>query len=365
MASFLEGVAAGVKGVQCQLLRANEYVLGSLGRFGGPTRDRALDGLNAIGVLLGCPGGSVPPPPPPFAGGQCPVVYRARFSEVGTSFTTEIPPGGLLGPILSATATNIGPGPAGTTTYRLEMCSAASGCIANNVNTFSPSPGFIPTPFREDGLPDNCGELPGEFPPPTNINIDIDIDYDDDDGNPINITIPFVFAPVEINFNGDIRIPFNFDFGGFEFSGDINFLPDASVTINPPGGGTGGGVDLDPVGEGPPSDDVDPEEGSEKIIGVVVSSTANALSNITDILTIGMPRIFAPRLGSIKFAYSIGAATFWSNDIDIKGERVFIPCPFSQGADAAVASPVPGVSLSFVEVRGFPLATTSDISRTA
>jgi len=92
-----------------------------------------------------------------------------------------------------------------------------------------------------------------------------------------------------------------------------------------------------------------------------VQSSLSGEQQLTTIATQNIPTIFAPRAGSIKFAYSVGASTFWSNDIDVKGGRVFIPCPFSQGADAVAVSPAPGVVLNWVEITGPALATVADL----
>lgn len=165
-----------------------------------------------------------------------------------------------------------------------------------------------------------------------------------------------------MDFNGNFRLPFTFDFGGNTFTGNFNLNPEFSLTINPPALPPGSDQGTDELPPGDPADEVEPLPVDEKIIGVVVTSSIVGEQQFTTILTQGMPNILAPRAGSIKFAYSLGATTFWSNDIDVKGDRIFIPCPFSQGADAVVVSPAPGVALQWVPISGPPLATKADLA---
>lgn len=358
MVLFVEAVKAAVRFTRCQLLNAEAFVAGGAGLLPSGSRNSLLDAVNRQRRLLGCTGPDIEAPDPEFFGGQCPgVSYRVDYQNRTTAGDFGSPNFRTgLGPFSGATKTVTG----------------VSASI--NLNFANTSPQILSGPAAEvllprilsvtrlDGLPDDCGSIDPIFPPPTNIDIDIDIDYDDDDGNPINITIPFIFAPIKVNFDGSLEIPFSFDFGGFTFDGSLDLSPEFDIDINIPPIGRGVGNDFTP---GPEEEEVDPEVGPEKIIGLVVTATAIAPNGPTGISTANIPDLFVPRLGSVKFAYSLGAATFWSNDIDVKGRRVFIPCPFSQGADAAAASPVPGVSLSFIEIRGYPLATTRDILRSA
>lgn len=383
MARFFEEVQTAVRASACAVLSANEFINGAIGTVSPGSRDFFNDYVNKTRRLIGCTSPDIQPPDPPFVGGQCPgVSYQIQYgaaadvfncsgtflSDRTRSFGNVSTP--RLGPIGAIRVVGANPTNCGFGNYNLRVERPDGSLIFQSNNIFSPGvtgnarmeiTSFTPAVVRVDALPDDCGSLPPVYPPPTTINIDIDIDYDDDDGNPINITIPFIFAPIKVNFDGSLEIPFSFDFGGFTFDGTLDLGPDFDVDINLPPLPRGEGQGTDVLPPGDPENEVDPEEGREKIIGVVVSSTIDAQSNLTNIATTNMPNIVAPRLGSVKFAYSVGVSTFWSNDIDVKGQRVFIPCPFSQGADAAVASPVPGVSMSFVEIRGYPLATTNDL----
>lgn len=377
MAGFLVAAAEAIQGLQCQLLGANEYIVGSVGRFAGPVRDRALDGLKAQRRLLGCdPAEDVDPPAPPFTGGQCDGPYLLNvtrdFGGSITTFTTLV-----HGPIGGVRAFVDG-GQTKTQAFVRDARAGQSTCGSTfpgdpawfdlGSNTGSPIGGTVTVNSASPcpGNPDSCGDPPPVYPPPVNVDYDIDITYQPDFGPEITVPITVDFSPTEVNFNGDLQFPFNFDFGGFEFTGNLSFNPEVNVRINPPSRlprGTG-----QPTETLPPQVDpqpVEPAEFDRIIIGVAVQSTIVGEQQFTTIDQTGQPEIFAPRSASVKFAYSIGIATFWSSDIDVKGRNVFIPCPFSQGADAVNVSPAPGVAVTFQPVYGFPLATAEDVDSAA
>ncbi len=363
MITFPEAVRDAVRSVQCALLADNEYVVGSVGRFAGPTRERALDGINATRRLLGCPMGDDPlPPPPDFTGGQCSnvlytvnVSYTGSNNQVQTTLTQS-----FRGPVRGLFPRP--PNEFNSVAVFLESGLATQAPVQMfNTSPANANSGQITSIIRQGGLPDDCGNPDPTYPPPISRPTNIDVTYNIDNGDEVNLTIPFIFAPIEANFNGTLRIPFTFDFGGFEFTGNFNFDPNVEITINPPRVPSGSDDGLEDLPAGDPEEEVPELEPDRKIIGVVVTSSLVGEQQLTTILLDGMPNIFAPRAGSIKFAYSLGVTTFWSNDIDVKGDRIFIPCPFSQGADAVVVSPAPGVQLEWIPIRGFPLATVNDV----
>lgn len=374
MAGLLVAAAEAVRGLQCQLLAANEYVAGAIGTINPVTRVTAPIAINGLRRLLGCnEDDDYENPPPPFTGGQCDgVVYNVDWTWLNQ-----------LGNEASA-GDRIARGPIGG--IRMRQSTAALSIVellcrgTSAGNCGSTPPPLVPQQWLEfasasalrtspsievltrcSGV-DDCGDVgPGEFPPPTNITNNVDVTYNIDEGNEVTVNIPFIFAPIKVNFDGTLRIPFTFDVGGVEFSGDINLGSNNDVTINPPALPTGDGQGTDTLPPGDPGDDVPPAAPDEKIIGVVVNSSIAGEQQLTTIAQQGMPSILAPRAGSIKFAYSLGGSTFWSSDIDVKTVRTFIPCPFSQGADAVVVSPAPGIVLTWLPIRGFPLATVQDV----
>lgn len=366
MAALPLAIATALVALRCQLISDDPYVLGSVSRVVPATRPAFLRALNATRRLIGCPpAGDPEEPDPPFTGGQCSgVLYRVSVAGPST------PPGGsgasirnVVGPVggmcfPAASGGNVRIGVVG-----------ADGCVTTGGGQGLTVPSVqgqweIVNVERLDGNPDNCGSPPPIYPPPININTDIDITYEIDDGTEVTVNIPFTFAPITANFDGSLRIPVDFSLGGFEFSGNLN-LPDFNLTINPPRVPPGSGEDLTGEGEDEPGETVPPAPPNEKIIGVVVNASQIDSRRVSSYSSPGITDIFVPRLGSIKFAYSIGIATFFSSDIDIKDRRTFIPCPFSQGADAVIASPNLGVNLTFTPIRGFPLATTNDVLPTA
>lgn len=370
MAGFLVEAAKAIQGLQCQLLGANEYIVGSVGRYAGPVRDRALDGINATRKLLGCdPAEDVPPLAGPFEGGQCAGVnYQINWSWSAGSFNSGPQQTQRTGPLSFSRAgtgsEDCGPGGGTYNVFTVidgtgsSPVSLAAGCQAT-LNSL--------TATRLDGLPDDCGNPPPEtIPPPIDIDFDIDVTYQPDFGVEITAPITVNFKPTTNNFDGRVSFPFEFNLGGIDFNGSLSFDPEINVRINPPlrvPRGTGQPTDTLPPQTDPQP--VEPAEFDRIIIGVAVQSTVNGEQQFTSITQTGQPSILAPRVGSIKFAYSIGIATFWSSDIDVKGANVFIPCPFSQGADAVVVSPAPGVAVTWQPVYGFPLATAEDVDSAA
>lgn len=364
MATFVEAAKEAIRSTYCALLSGNDWLNGGIGRLSPSLREFSRDVTAAQRRLAGCdPANDVPPLDPPFAGGQCEdVVYVVTVSGPST------PPGG------SGTATRNVRGPvqgmcfppASGGNVRIGVL-GSEGCITGGSGQGLTAPSVqaqwsIIGITRLDGQPDDCGSPPIIYPPPINRPIDIDITFQPDFGPEITVPVTIDYSPFEVNFNGDISFPFTFDFGGFEYSGNIEIAPEVNVNINPPRlprGGPNPGTGL----PGEPGEEVEPLPGQQKIIGVVVNSEIVNIGKVSGYSSPGIPDIFVPRLGSVKFAYSFGGATFWSSDIDVKDARTFIECPFSQGADAVVASPQIGVNMTAVPIQGFPLATTDDIGQ--
>jgi hypothetical protein len=211
----------------------------------------------------------------------------------------------------------------------------------------------------EPSAPDDCGDPP-IVPPgftggPQTVEGDTIINIDES----TNITVPTtaVFAPIFVDLNGSVNIPVSINLGGIELSGTIELFPDFKVELFPnglnPGAGSGGEdddlVEPDPSGPETPPDD---EDDVRRIIGVQITAQVPSSGLPTEILFDGGPDIFAPRVGSCKFLVLVNDFSGWTNDIDIKGTEIYIPCPVPQGAIAVRCSPVPGVSLQWSPVRG-------------
>ena len=390
MVSFLEGVRRANKALNCFWLGAGGNILGGLANISGGDPEFVENTTKALRRLAGCDPATDPGiPPPPFTGGQCPVAYTVTYTtEVRTSTlstcgnffnpqprTGLIPSGAVLGPIgpLREVITPITPNSTRDSRQSIEV-TTGSGLRRVNLGgdafrdfAASCGPSYRISNFavaRVDGLPDDCGSLPPVFPPPAPIEIDIDVIYNIDDGTEVTVTIPFIYAPITTDINGFFRIPFTFEFGDIDFSGNVRLEPNFNVTINPPTGPRG--IDS-PLTDLPGPEDeipVEPSTFAERIVGVVVQSRLVGEQQLTTIATTDIPQILAPRCGSVKFGYLISDRSFWSPDIDIKDLNCFIPCPFSQGADTVAASPAPGVVLNYVPIFGAPLATVADLGQT-
>jgi hypothetical protein len=372
--SLQQGVQNFVDSVECFILSNNPWVNGSARALRPEARAIFNDRINEARRARGCdPIDDVEPPPPPFQGGQCGVPYLVRVRPIVNGTPSNVQGLTLRGPLGGPIQTQSGNTFSFAFTAQGRAGTFAGDCLTPNftpgtevVSSINTDPSnevtFEIVELRRcDNLPDTCGDPPIVYPPPTNINIDGDVTYNIEGDTEVTVNIPFVFAPIEVNFDGTLNVPFSFELGGINFSGNFDIAPELNVTINPPRLDPGEGQDTDTLPPGDEEEEVQPRQFDQKIIGVAVVSSLVGEQQLTTIATQNIPNIFAPRAGSIKFAYSIGAATFWSNDIDIKGARVFIPCPFQRGADAVSVSPAPGVAVQWREIVGPPIATVADL----
>jgi len=368
MVDFFEGLRRATKAVDCAILSATGAVLGAAGSLPGGDPTFVNNAVKALRRLRGCdPANDPEPTQPSFQGGQCPVLYTLiyRYNVINTNGSVQQPPVeagiGLLGPIGNFEGEGL---PAfqrimvtelPSNRVQLRGGSCPQGCYAN-IEVVSLT--------RQDGLPDDCGSQPPIFPPPGDTTINVDVIYNIEEGPDIDVTVPVIFSPFFIDFNGDFNFPFRFNFGDIDFTGNVSFTPEFNFSINPPALPRGTN---NPVDDLPGPDDeipVEPSTFAERVVGVVVTSALVGEQQLTTIFTENIPQILAPRCGSVKFGYAIAGRSFWSPDIDIKDLNCFIPCPFSQGADTVAASPAPGVELFFVPIFGAPLATVADLGST-
>ena len=178
--------------------------------------------------------GLPPPPTLPFKGGQCNCVRynllirfrkgqsfnvdvygkiggaRARFIEQGTNY--------YLG-VFEVLCQGGYPGVCYDTQRWLQVGSSPGADITNDI--------YIEQVTRPDGLPDNCGDVPVEYPdipiPDDRKSGNITIQYNDglDITVPISLTPPSPNSLLTVNV-GDIKL--DFDFGGVT----INDVPDIS-----------------------------------------------------------------------------------------------------------------------------------------
>jgi len=368
MVDFFEGLRRATKAVDCALLSATGAVLGAAGSLPGGDPTFVVNSVKALRRLRGCDPAFDPEPTPPDAtGGQCAVNYLCRFrwNDIATDGSAIFPAVeqdiALPGPVGAIFGSGLPEFQAikcfyggGIETF-LRQGSCTQGCYRNIAwVSFT----------RVDGLPDDCGSQPPIFPPPGDTTIDIDVTYNIEEGPDIDVTVPVIFSPFFIDFNGDFNFPIRFNFGDIDFTGNVEFTPQFNLTINPQPGPRGTNNPVDELPEEEPEIPVEEEPPGKTVVGVVVQARLIGEQQLTTIATDNIPQILAPRCGSVKFGYRIAGRSYWSPDIDIKDLNCFIPCPFSQGAATVAASPAPGIALDYVPILGSPLATVADLFST-
>lgn len=293
---------------------------------GADTLGDRVSGLVCPGPGGGASGGGgagATYPPREAPKGQCDgVVYRGTFRYErpdGLSQLVGIPP--VYGPI---EAIQPRPGSNG----RIVECicrGGASGPLrppGTSVSIASASNNEFAVvtevnPVRQDGRPDDCGEVPPQQPPTG----DDTITYDGPDGNPIpdvdvtfNPSFPIIgpggilYMPIEVCFLAVcLDVNFNLSTGDivFNFGGE----PDASPCCPP-------AEDL-PEDEG--EEDPPPPEDDTRYVGVITTATLNgdyvAATQIGD--GVG-PDLYVPRIGVVRFAIAIGGRRSYTVDQSIK-----------------------------------------------
>jgi len=304
---------------------------------------------------------------PPFSGGQCPVDYNATWEQrtfnSGTmtyNWTPRSATGGDRRGPMGITDPSLGGGCSPGTQEARETIVPAVGAsfLVGFGGCSDVKPSYRNLVFtRQDGLPDDCGDIPPVLPEPGPIIYEgDDITYNIDESTDITVPISFVFSPVYVDLDGSLKIPVNFDVGGVTFDGTIEVSPEFNFEFNPSGidGGPGTVDDPDGIGEpGEPSDPVeDPEEGTLPIIGVLVYSDIDPDGDPSGILFPTGPNIYVPRLASVTFAVQTANSIGWTPDQDVKNLECYVPCPALQGAIAVRVSPMRGVTSRFTPVRG-------------
>lgn len=174
------------------------------------------------------PPGLPSPPAQPYTGGQCDCVsytVRVNFTNLsGGSYFTSIP---VWGPV-TAVVDYVDKGALGNDQYEgiAVHCrgSAGSPCgsptvIKRELSSGSPYGskilGVVIT--RNDGLPDNCGNVnpgyPDEVLPEADRSADITVN--NDDGTSVTLPVVVLFPTANVDFN--LNVPIAFDLGGLHF----------------------------------------------------------------------------------------------------------------------------------------------------
>jgi len=329
---------------------------------------------------------SLVPLPPPFLGGQCPVTYRVYWM-----LYLQDRPGGPVSPIdlMGYTA-----GPIARFDFRITNPPFPSATLYGIRSTDSAefpcgggSSGSTTTPLgsetryeilsivRNDGLPDDCGDLPSPglppAEPPPDSNIDFPITYNDNNGDEFNVDAHFVLGNIQLDINGNIIIPFNLSFAP-EFNISLNgaVYPNGEVNINygnpnyNPGGkkygkrNPGDSVadsddpevppDVMAPTNPPPADEN--EEEQKPVIRAVIVTTTSVSDHQSIVYQDVNPDIMIPRLGNVAFLIAVGNRVAWTDDIPVRNKRHFIVCPWEGGAIDVRGTEAPGNNFTLTKV---------------
>lgn len=371
MATFLEALGQVARQTYCFALGNFDNAARAYGRIAiGPAAISRVSGAVRAQLCNGPPT-PTPLPPPPFNGGQCPVAYNITWEQ-----RTQAPGGGFQWTARSRIAPGL-IGPVSITSSDAPLdCDPPLRASQEGIRGFNGGgatllgtggcgdiiPGYRNLVLtRRDGQADNCGDPPIVVPPPGDIIIEgDDVTYEGDDN--VNITVPtaFVFAPVYVDLDGSLTVPFTVDVGGVEFSGTLEVAPEFTFNIRPKDiDGGPGNVDDPTVPDevDDPTPPPDEEEDALPIIGVLVFSNLDDSNRATELSSDGGPNILAPRIGSVQFAIKTGNSIAWTSDQDVKSNEAYIPCIPPQGAVAVRVTFAPGAVGRFTPVRGRPLTT--------
>lgn len=351
--AFLDDLKDAARDGACFILGGYESGLGWIGdKITGGNPERAVGG--ARGALCEDP---TPPdaPPPEYPGGQCATQYRIRFdwNECGTARSNTVGP--VPGPLGGVTKTVLNPNDGscnGETEQRRRVSVAyAGGLTANQVYT-NVSGDIDITPIREDGQPDDCGNLPTPIPPyvPTPRTVPIP-DPTNPTGPDIDVDVT-VFAPVLVG--GVVYAPVTFQGPNFDIDGRIILTPDFDIDISLGGGSSGSGGEGSPVPEEPgdiPPDDPSQPPGADGrfLLGCHVSIAFAANPKFTEIAQDGaIGSIGVPRVATFHFVANMGGT--WSRipGVELKSRRTYVPVPPGVNAVSWQINVEDGASISSV-----------------
>lgn len=361
MPNFTDALEEAVRTATCGLLAANDNLQGWWARNTDlPFTDTLAAGATAARRAL-CDNPNPVPNIPSDIGdrGQCSdTTYRVRFryrefNDEGTQIRERI----------SSNIFFFG----GLKDYRLPNTSVGQSSIGYCWETCTP-PGDVSTFIFDTSAgntatkeiieyevvagPDNCGGVAPDQPAPIFRPgpQPISITYIDNSNTEItelgdfNLSVP-VFLPGSVTIPVEVNLPFSNIRGNLDLEGNLTIeispgrQPDDTVTDTEP----------PPL---PPGQEPDDEETERRIIGVHVFTTVPSTAGVTVITQENSPSIFAPRGGSVRFLILGGGQSSWTEDIDIKGDRQYIPVIPRQGAIAVKANPLPGGTVSTIPVYG-------------
>lgn len=185
------------------------------------------------------------------------------------------------------------------------------------------------TVTRNDGQPDDCGNVPRELPEydPDNFTRPLPITYDGPGGVGVTLNPTVTYGPTSITNANEYTVPFRLDFGvNGPLIGELNI---STGDISFGSGNSGGDGDSNAPVELPPGEETDIP--GVQIIGVRATSGVNLqiFQNQRITQAGGNPTIYGPRLANVAFQYELPSGDLaWGVDIPIKNVDQVV---FSEG----------------------------------
>lgn len=367
--NFYDALKKNIRDSLCSFLSdvaAYKRTMERIGPFDTPLI--LLPNAPALAYGLFCNTAPEPPPlPPQLEGGQCETNYRARAQG---SYTVKNPNDGSLSTTLINPYPNFlrsGPGPLkliftglvrhnidggpvwDANPFQVKLSLQFSGesiydfywgpCVSGYVKLIAE---------RSDGLPDNCGNPPIFIPPfPVGGNIIVSPTIFTNNNN-VSISVPttFEFGVGDISIKGELNIPVKISIGSINFeasvklsTGDISFgniYDNSQDTYYSPTGDDclPSGRPTSPLPNRPPNSPVPPGNPIKKEQRAVLVGVVCKLNGVgrRDSLIIPpdnkCPKVIAPYGGLLWFSYRIGDKSIFGEDIKLKHDYQYVPCPF-------------------------------------
>lgn len=227
----------------------------------------------------------------------------------------------------------------------------------------------VPDPITQDA---DCDDSYSPAPyDPNNFTRDIDINVDLPDTTSYSLPLTVVIGQLFVDANLDLNMPFTFNVKPtanlnlsfnptfkaslnlstgetrIDFDFGDNFVPPAPGSDprpDKPGTRPDQPAPTKPPGVPDAEPDPDDEAADRTIIAAIVTTTVQGQpARLTVIGQDSNPDIYVPNLGLISFAIQTkDGAVGWTNDIPIKNERAYVPCPEPRGAISVRGTPQPG-----------------------
>lgn len=335
MATFLEGLTAGIKSAWCavNLGPIDWYV----GLFDGTPLQAVNDAQERLirGVCDKPPDFELPLPNPPFTGGQCYATYSFTFTATDLEGNRTSTQQGTAGKLVG-TDVRINPNNGNPTAGFLRQLNPTAPIDFIGIQLGNPGADLNPVisdVVRTDGLPDNCGDPSIPIGPPAPVERPVNITYEGDDNVEYNLTVPVLFAPVYVDVDGSVRIPISI--GDLNFKGTLTLAPEFKVEIDLPElprGPQPENPQLPPSGDPGLDFPVNDPTPQGTIVGVVVRSERSGPVRSTTIFLETMPDVIAPRCATVRFLCRFGSITSWTTDQPVKGVNEYVQCPSPFGA---------------------------------